>query len=88
MKERTGERERERERELLCMNLNERVSIWMGMIIVSVAVIESGGRVIIIRRWRGRVIGVGVEGIRRRETEEGPEAESKATQLLQREAAD
>jgi hypothetical protein len=64
----------------------------MGMIIVTVVVIEGGGRVIIvviiIGRRGGSVIGIGVERIRRRETEEGPEAESKATQLLQREAAD
>lgn len=68
------------------MNSRERESIGMGLVIVGV-VSDGGGRVVGVFVFRrGGVIGV--EGIGRREAEEGPEAESEATQLLQREAAD
>lgn len=70
------------------MNSRKRESIGMGMVVV-VVVIDGGGRVIgvfVVVVGRG---GIGVvEGIRRREAEESPEAESEATQLLQWEAAD
>jgi hypothetical protein len=69
------------------MNSSERESIRMGVVVV-VVVIDGGGRVIgVLVTVVGGGIGV-VEGIRRREAEKSPEAESEATQLLQWEAAD
>lgn len=58
----------------------------MGVVVV-VVVIDVRGRFIRVFVVGRGGIGV-VEGIRRREAEESPEAESEATQLLQWEAAD
>lgn len=68
------------------MNPSKRESIRMGVVVV-VVVIDVRGRFIRVFVVGRGGIGV-VEGIRRREAEESPEAESEATQLLQWEAAD
>lgn len=62
-------------------NKTHQSSIRMRIVII-VVVVNGCGRIIRVG------VSVGVEGIGRREAEEGPEAESETTQLVQRKATD